>query len=90
MGAKGKVKFFLREKKSVIVKMKMSGFSGEPGVPGPAGAIGQKGEPGYDGIPGAAGAKGEQGTVTVIFSSHGVKMHRHRLHKGSWEKCVLV
>lgn len=65
-------------------------FSGEPGAPGPAGAIGQKGEPGYDGIPGAAGVKGEQGTVTVIFSLHGMKMHRHRLHNSSWERCVLA
>lgn len=59
-------------------------FSGEPGVPGPAGSIGQKGEPGYDGIPGAAGAKGEQGTVIVMLSLWGAKMHRDRLHKSSW------
>lgn len=91
MGGKEKPSFSGEKKNKVIVKMKMSMiFSGEPGLPGPAGAIGQKGEPGYDGIPGAAGAKGEQGTVTVIFSSCGMKMHTHRLHKSSWQRCVLA
>lgn len=64
-------------------------FSGEPGIPGPAGSIGQKGEPGYDGIPGAAGAKGEQGTVTVMLSLWGTKMHRGREYKSSWQRGVL-
>lgn len=72
----------MREKKVHSSNENVNDFSGEPGLPGPAGATGQKGEPGYDGIPGAAGAKGEQGTV--IFSFHGMKMHKHRLHKSSW------
>lgn len=87
---KNKLSFSLEEKKCIkkslmIHRWNKNGndFSGEPGIPGPSGSIGQKGEPGYDGIPGAAGAKGEQGTVTVMLSLWGTKIHRDTLHKRS-------
>lgn len=65
-----------------------NGFSGEPGVPGPAGSIGQKGEPGYDGIPGTAGAKGEQGTVTIVLCLCVTKMHKQAKQVYLREECA--